>query len=67
METRENIIKTCPLCGKTYKGLPAISRKDNITPICPTCGTREALESMGISKEEQDKIINAIPIMDEDK
>ena len=67
METRENIIKTCPLCGKTYKGHPAISRKDNITPICPTCGTREALESMGISKEEQDKIINAIPIMDEDK
>ncbi len=67
METRENIIKTCPLCGKTYKGHPAISRKDNTTPICPTCGTREALESMGISKEEQDKIINAIPIMDEDK
>jgi hypothetical protein len=51
----------------TYKGHPAISRKDNSTPICPTCGTREALESMGISKEEQDKIINAIPIMDEDK
>lgn len=67
METRENLIKTCPLCGKTYKGHPAISRKDNSTPICPTCGTREALESMGISKEEQDKIINAIPIMDEDK
>ena len=67
METRENIIKTCPLCGKTYKGHPAISRKENITPICPTCGTREALESIGISKEEQDKIINAIPIMDEDK
>ena len=67
METRENIIKTCPLCGKTYKGHPAISRKDNITPICPTCGTREALESIGISKEEQDKIINTIPIMDENK
>lgn len=67
METRENLIKTCPLCEKTYKGHPAISRKDNSTPICPTCGTREALESMGISKEEQDKIINAIPIMDEDK
>lgn len=67
METRENLIKTCPLCGKTYKVHPAISRKDNVTPICPTCGTREALESMGISKEEQDKIINAIPIMDEDK
>lgn len=67
METRENIIKTCPLCGKTYKGHPAISRNDNITPICPTCGTREALESIGISKEEQDKIINVIPIIDEDK
>lgn len=61
METRENIIKTCPLCGKTYKGHPAISRKDNITPICPTCGTREALKNIGIKDDEIDRIIETIP------
>ena len=60
---REVIVETkkiCPKCGKEYKGYPAISREDNATPICPQCGTRESLESLGISKEEQDKIINAI-------
>lgn len=67
METRETIIKTCPRCGKTYKGHPAISRVDGITPICPTCGTREALESIGVFGEEQDKIIETIPKMDEEK
>ena len=65
METRENIIKTCPLCGKTYKGHPAISRKDNITPICPTCGTREALKSIGIKDDEIDRIIETIPKIEE--
>ena len=35
----------CPICGKPYKGYPAISRKDNKTPICPECGTKEALDS----------------------
>lgn len=66
METRENIIKTCPLCGKTYKGHPAISRKDNITPICPTCGTREALKSIGIKDDEIDRIIETIPKNEEE-
>ena len=51
----------CPKCGKTYKGHPAISRVDNETPICPLCGTKEALESIGISKEEQARIIASIP------
>ena len=67
METTNNLIKTCPKCGKRYRGYPAISRKDNLTPICPLCGTREALEELGISKEEQEKIINSIPIMYEEK
>lgn len=62
METRETNVRICPKCGKTYKGHPAISRVDNETPICPTCGTREALESIGISKEEQDRIIKVIPV-----
>lgn len=38
----------------------ALSRTDNKTLICPDCGIREALESMGISKEEQEKIISII-------
>ena len=63
METQETNVRICPKCGKTYKGHPAISRVDNETPICPTCGTREALESIGISKEEQDRIIKIIPLI----
>lgn len=30
---------------------PALSREDNQTLICPDCGTREALASMGVSRE----------------
>ena len=51
--------RTCPKCGRTYTERPALSRYDN-TLICPDCGTREALESMGISVEEQDKILGII-------
>ena len=40
--------------------VPALSRTDNETLICPDCGIREALESIGISKEEQEKIISII-------
>ena len=53
--------KVCPKCGKTYIGHPAISRVDNVTAICPLCGTREALDSLGISDEEKEKIIATIP------
>ena len=52
--------KICPLCGKTYTGHPALSRKDNTTPICPDCGTRESLEAIGISPEEQEKVLEII-------
>ena len=41
--------RTCPKCGRTYTERPALSRYDNHTIICPDCGTREALDSMGIS------------------
>ena len=57
-EIRE--IRVCPLCGKTYAEPPALSREDNETPICPDCGTRQALESIGIGKEEQEKILSII-------
>lgn len=58
-ELNENI-RTCPICGNQYKGHSAVSRADNKTLICPDCGTREALASLGISKDEQQLIINAI-------
>lgn len=50
----------CPLCGNIYEGRPALSRRDNQTQICPDCGTREALESIGVSREEQDEILRTI-------
>lgn len=57
----ENRIKICPRCGKEYVGHSALSRVDSATSICPECGTREALESINIPKEEQDRIIQSIP------
>ena len=53
-------IRVCPLCGKAYAEPPALSRKDNETLICPDCGTKEALETLGISPYEQEQIIEAI-------
>ena len=67
MEAKNSELKICPKCGKAYKGHPAISRVDNATPICPLCGTREALEGFGIGKEEREKIIDSIPIVDDEK
>lgn len=52
--------RICPKCGETYWERPAVSRADNRTLICPDCGTREALESMGISIDEQERIIETI-------
>ena len=53
-------IRRCPKCGQDYTGHPALSRTDSETLICPDCGTREALDPLGISVEEQDRIIAAI-------
>ena len=52
--------RICPRCGCAYRTAPALSRKDNKTLICPDCGTREALESMGVKLEGQDKILESI-------
>lgn len=52
--------RICPKCGETYRERPAVSRADNRTLICPDCGTREALESMGVGKTEQETIIETI-------
>ena len=53
-------IRVCPLCGATYAEPPALSRTDNETLICPDCGTRQALESIGVCDEEQEKILSII-------
>ena len=53
-------LRTCPRCGAQYGGVPALSRKYPTMQICPDCGTREALESIGVSADEQEKIISII-------
>lgn len=53
-------LRTCPLCGAQYGGYPALSRKYPNTQICSDCSTREALESIGVEPEEQEKILETI-------
>lgn len=60
MKTNDMEMHVCPNCKKAYTGHPALSRSDNETAICPDCGTREALESIGVTAEEQEKILDTI-------
>lgn len=62
MSSNDNVrvARVCPKCGRTYTEYPALSRVDNETAICPDCGTKEALDSLGISLEEQSEIIGKI-------
>ena len=53
-------VDICPLCGRPYHGIPALSREDNKTLICPDCGTRQALQSIGVEPSEQEQIIETI-------
>lgn len=59
---KNNVIRiaVCPICGRTYHGVPALSRIDNETLICPDCGTRQALQSIGVDSAEQEQIIETI-------
>ena len=59
-ETNITRIKICPRCGQVYHEPPVLSRIDNQTLICPDCGTREALESIDVNKEEQEEILAII-------
>ena len=52
--------RTCPICGRSYTGHPALSRTDNETLICPDCGTRQALASIGVDEKEQEEILATI-------
>ena len=60
MKTGKIKEKICPVCGQKYNAPAAVSRTDNRTLICPDCGTRQALSSIGISPEEQEKILEII-------
>lgn len=60
MKTDKQPTRTCPKCGQTYTRVPALSREDDRTLICPDCGCREALASLGINREEQDRILGII-------
>ena len=60
MKTETSSTATCPLCGQSYTGRPAVSQTDNKTLICPDCGTRQALECLGISIAEQNEILETI-------
>ena len=57
MKTDEKRTALCPKCGQEYFGRPALSRFFPDTFVCPDCGTREALDSIGICKAEQDEIL----------
>ena len=46
----------CPRCGRTYTERPAMARDNS----GPDCGTREALESIGVGADEQERILNTI-------
>lgn len=59
-ETNDIRLRTCPRCGRLYGGAPALSRMDGQTFICPDCGTREALESIGVEPDEQERILETI-------
>ena len=60
MKNTDTKQRVCPGCGRAYRGRPALSRKDNRTLVCEDCGTRDALESIGIGRDEQDLILAAI-------
>ena len=60
MKSNVTRLSICPRRGKPFTEAPALSRLDNESLICPDCGTREALDSIGVSPEEQDAIIQTI-------
>lgn len=60
MKENANHTGICSKCGERYTGHPALSRLDGETAICPDCGTREALDTLGIPLDEQNRIIQAI-------
>ena len=60
MKTEEIMNRICPVCGREYLEVPALSRVDNATLICPDCGVREALNSIGVAEAEQEEILGIL-------
>ena len=60
MKTEEIMNRTCPVCGREYLEVPALSRVDNATLICPDCGVRETLNSIGVAEAEQEEILGIL-------
>lgn len=60
MKEQQREAVKCPICGKMFTDVPALSRVDNETLICPDCGIREALGSIGVAPEEQERILRII-------
>ena len=52
--------RICPICGKSYRDYPALSRTDNKTEICPDCGVVQGLEASGANAETIKNILQAI-------
>ena len=53
-------LRICPICGKGFSCHPSVSRADGVTPICPDSGVREALDSIDVPKDEQERILEII-------
>ena len=49
--------RTCPVCGRRYNAVPAISRV-GLGDICPVCGAEESV--FFLKPEEREKIIEAV-------
>ena len=60
MKHEEKRTAVCPLCGKVYHGVPALSRADNQTLVCPDCGIKESLSAIGISDSEIEEILRIV-------
>ena len=67
MKTEKIMNRTCPVCGREYLEVPALSRVDNATLICPDCGVREALNSIGVEKAEQEEILGILHLVGRSK
>ena len=52
-----DVINICTRCGKVFDYPPAISRKDNKSPVCRVCGAVEALEAVGASDGEKERVL----------
>lgn len=60
MKREEKRTAVCPLCGKVYHGVPALSRADDKTLVCTDCGCRESLQAIGIPDTEIEEIIRIV-------